>query len=211
MDTHATQSTVDPGRRLATVRPGKKVLRGIHHLALNTDDMRMTLDFYVRVLGMPLVHGLKTPAGTGGHGLGVPPFPEIAHFFLDMGGDSLLAFFEYPKGKVGKANRDTLGAMQHVSFVTSPKRYREILDRLKANQVEIVAGPLLTIPPSIHSFYFFDPNGIRLEIVADLEGEEDDLQVIGSCRMDEPAMRAELASIGGDKAWIDDMIATMPR
>ena len=41
---------------------GKPLLRGIHHLALITADMRMTLDFYVRVLGMPLVHGLRTPS-----------------------------------------------------------------------------------------------------------------------------------------------------
>ena len=40
----------------------KPLLRGIHHLALNTSDMRMTLDFYVRVLGMHLVHGLRTPS-----------------------------------------------------------------------------------------------------------------------------------------------------
>jgi catechol 2,3-dioxygenase-like lactoylglutathione lyase family enzyme len=36
------------------------MLRGIHHLALVTDDMRMTLDFYVRVLGMPIVHGTSS-------------------------------------------------------------------------------------------------------------------------------------------------------
>src|SRR5687768_18038274 len=30
--------------------------RGVHHLALNTDDMKATMDFYVGVLGMPLVH-----------------------------------------------------------------------------------------------------------------------------------------------------------
>ena len=41
---------------------GKPLLRGIHHLALVTDNMRMTLDFYVRVLGMPIVHGLRTPS-----------------------------------------------------------------------------------------------------------------------------------------------------
>jgi catechol 2,3-dioxygenase-like lactoylglutathione lyase family enzyme len=36
------------------------MLRGIHHLALVTDDMRMTLDFYVRVLGMPIVQLAST-------------------------------------------------------------------------------------------------------------------------------------------------------
>ena len=36
-------------RELSVAR-GKPMLRGIHHLALVTDDMRTTLDFYVRVL-----------------------------------------------------------------------------------------------------------------------------------------------------------------
>ena len=194
--------------------PGKPLLRGIHHLALVTTDMRMTLDFYVRVLGMPLVHGLRTPsprpdAGPA-HGVGSPPYKNILHYFLDMGGDSLLAFFEYPK-EVAKTDRDTLGAMQHVSFVCGPRRYREMQERLKANGIEIVAGPLLTIPPAIHSFYFFDPNAIRLEIVCDYDGDEEDLQVIRSCAMPEPELRAQLATISDDQAWIADMVAAMSR
>lgn len=199
---------------------GKTQLRGIHHLALVTDDMRKTLDFYVRVLGMPLVHLLHTPgkkgertavSGTGSHGVGVPPFAAIPHFFLDMGGDSLLAFFEYPKGEKGGADRDAIGGMQHVSFVCGPKRYYEILDRLKSNGVTINAGPLVTIPPAVHSFYFFDPNGTRLEVVSDLEGDEEDLQVVRTCHMDAEAMRAELRRASEDGDWIEEMIAAMPR
>ena len=193
---------------------GKPLLRGIHHLALVTADLRMTLDFYVRVLGMPLVHGLRTPSPPPGagpaHGVGSPPYKNIFHYFLDMGGDSLLAFFEYPQG-VAKTDRDTLGAMQHVSFVCGPQRYQEIEARLKANGVTIVAGPLLTIPPAIHSFYFFDPNGIRLEIVCDLEGDEEDLQVIRSCAMPEPELRAQLTTVSDDAAWIADMVAASSR
>lgn len=213
MDTTMPQSGAGTADR--PVPAGKPTLRGVHHLALNTDDLRMTLDFYVRVLGMPLVHGLRTPsrpANAGpGHGVGTPPYPNIAHFFLDMGGDSLLAFFEYPKGAAAKVDRDAIGAMQHVSFVCGPKRYRQMLDRLKENGVAITAGPLVTIPPAIHSFYFFDPNGIRLEIVSDLDGDEEDLQVIRSCGMDEPTLRRELATVSDDRAWIDQMIAAMPR
>jgi len=163
---------------------------------------------------MPLVHGLRTPSpppnAPPAHGVGSPPYKNILHYFLDMGGDSLLAFFEYPKG-VAKAERDTLGAMQHVSFVCGPRRYREMQERLKANDVTIVAGPLLTIPPAIHSFYFFDPNGIRLEIVCDLEGDEEDLRVIRSCGMPEAELRAQLATISDDKAWIDDIVAANSR
>jgi catechol 2,3-dioxygenase-like lactoylglutathione lyase family enzyme len=140
-----------------SVAAGKPILRGIHHLAPVTGDMRMTLDFYVRVLGMPIVHGLRTPSRPAGashaHGDGAPPYSNIPHYFLDMGGDSLLAFFEYPKG-IAKVDRDGIGAMQHVSFACGPQRYHEVLERLKANGVTINAGPLLVIPPAIHSFYF---------------------------------------------------------
>jgi catechol 2,3-dioxygenase-like lactoylglutathione lyase family enzyme len=204
MDSLIEQANSEPH---AAARPAKPLLRGVHHLALVTDDMRMTIDFYVRVLGMPIVHGLTTAPGTGGHGRGVPPFGEIPHFFLDMGGDSLLAFFEYPKGKVAKSDRDTLGAMQHVSFACGPKLYKEMLARLKANGVELTGGPLVTIPPATHSFYFFDPNGIRLEIVSDLDGEEEDFDVIRTCTMDEATLRRELATITDDAAWIDTMVA----
>jgi catechol 2,3-dioxygenase-like lactoylglutathione lyase family enzyme len=190
---------------------GKPLLRGIHHLALVTDDMKATLDFYVRVLGMPIVHGLRTPVARGAHGAGTPPYASIPHFFLDMGGDSLLAFFEYPK-TAPKVDRDALGAMQHVSFACGPRRHREILERLKANGTEITGGPLVSIPPAIVSFYFFDPNNIRLEIVCDPRNDdEEDLQVIRSCRMDEAEMRAQLADIGGEQVWVDDMIAALVR
>jgi hypothetical protein len=55
------------------------------------------------------------------------------------------------------------------------------------------------IPPAIHSFYFFDPNGIRLEITYDLDGDEEDLQVIRSCSMTETELRAELETISNDR------------
>jgi catechol 2,3-dioxygenase-like lactoylglutathione lyase family enzyme len=212
MDDTAVASRPDP-QELPAVRT-KPMLRGIHHLALVTDDMRMTLDFYVRVLGMPIVHALRTPARAPdaghAHGAGAPPYAGILHYFLDMGGDSLLAFFEYPKG-VAKVDRDAIGAMQHVSFACGPARYRELLARLKATGVTINAGPLLVIPPAIHSFYFFDPNGIRLEISADLDGDEEDLQVIRSCSMSETELRVELGTLSRDKAWIDDIVAAIAR
>ena len=64
----------------------KPLLRGIHHLAINTDDLRTTLDFYVRVMGMPLVHGLETGTKKKHSNAGNPPFPGIPHYFVDMGG-----------------------------------------------------------------------------------------------------------------------------
>ena len=192
---------------------GKPGLRGIHHLALVTEDMKGTLDFYVRVLRMPLVHALTTSADvTSTHGKGAPPFRAIPHLFLDMGGDSLLAFFEYPKGGVGPGDRDRIGAMQHVSFACGKKRVHETLERVKAAGVKIVGGPVKVIDPAIHSFYFFDPvNGTRLEVVADFDGDEHDLRLVRSVDQDEKTLREELAKVSDDPAWIDEMIATRSR
>lgn len=192
---------------------GKPGLRGVHHLALVTEDMKGTLDFYVRVLRMPLVHALTTSSNVGStHGKGAPPFRAIPHLFLDMGGDSLLAFFQYPKGGVGPADRDRLGAMQHVSFACGKKRFHETLERVKAAGVTIVGGPVKVIDPAIHSFYFFDPvNGTRLEIVADFDGDEHDLRLVRSVDQDEKTLREELAKVSDDAAWIDEMIATRSR
>jgi catechol 2,3-dioxygenase-like lactoylglutathione lyase family enzyme len=204
MDTRVAETS----SQAASAQP---LLRGIHHLALVTDDMKGTLDFYVRVLGMPIVHSLRTPVARGAHGAGTPPYASIPHVFLDMGGDSLLAFFEYPK-TAPKVDRDALGAMQHVSFACGPKRHREILERLKANGTAIAGGPLVSIPPAIVSFYFFDPNNIRLEIVCDPRNDDEkDLQVVRSTRMSEAELRAELRGISKDIAWIDTMIAAMSR
>ena len=192
---------------------GKPALRGIHHLAIVTEDMRGTLDFYVRVLGLPLVHALTTSSNVNStHGRGAPPFKGIPHLFLDMGGDSLLAFFEYPKGAVGAADRDRLGAMQHVSFACGPKRFHEMVARVKAAGVQIVGGPVKVIDPAIHSFYFFDPvNGTRLEIVADFNSDEQDLRVVRSTDQSEATIRTELAKVSDDAAWIDEMIAARSR
>ena len=47
--------------------------------------------------------------------------------------------------------------------------------------------------------------------MCDLEGDEEDLQVIRSCAMPEPELRAQLATISDDKVWIADMVAAMSR
>jgi catechol 2,3-dioxygenase-like lactoylglutathione lyase family enzyme len=75
---------------------------GVHHLALNTDDMKMTVDFYCDVLGMRLVHAMKVPPGlgTGPGNRGNPPFEEIRHYFFDMG--RVARFFRDAEGRQGE-------------------------------------------------------------------------------------------------------------
>lgn len=184
----------DSRRRLGT--------RGVHHLALNTDDMKTTIEFYTRVLGMPLMHAIKVPPGTS---RGNPPFERIRHYFFDMGNDSTLAFFEIPKGAKPQGDRDAIAAMQHCSFAVSADAAEAILGRLNAAGIEIL-GPLEPIP-GLLSAYFFDPNGIRLEISWRPIDREGDVHVIDSCKQSKAEFLAELRTLHDDPAWIEEMTA----
>jgi catechol 2,3-dioxygenase-like lactoylglutathione lyase family enzyme len=172
----------------------KAFTRGVHHLALCTDDMKKTMDFYVEVLGMPLVHAMKVPPGlgTGKGNRGNPPYEEIRHYFFDMGNDSLLAFFEIPKGKEPQANRNAVGGMQHCAFVVTPPRLAEIEQRLKSRGIEYI-GPIPQLPGLV-GIYFLDPNGIRLEFACQ-PGDGDDQQVLKCTRQTEEELRIELQTL----------------
>ena len=183
--------------------------RGIHHLALNTDDMKMTIDFYTRVLGMPLVHALKVPPGVGvGPGnRGNPPFENLRHYFFDAGGDTLVAFFEMPKGAKQSGDRDALAAMQHCSFTLTEARFTTMIERLASAGVAII-GPLM-VGAGTHSIYFFDPNGIRLEFSYQA-GDGDDVRVVERWTQTRDEALAELRTMSNDAAWLAEVTAHLP-
>src|SRR5262245_2142046 len=189
---------------------GKVNFYGVHHLALNTDDMKMTVDFYVGVLGMQLVHAMKVPPGlgTGPGNRGNPPFEEIRHYFFDMGRDGLLAFFEMPKGAKQRGDRNALGAMQHVSFAVSPQTQKRICERLQKNNVPF-DGPM-EILPGIFSIYLFDPNDIRLEFSCQPGTGEDEPMVVPQVTQTKAEALEELRTVTGDKAWLTKATAALP-
>ena len=182
--------------------------RGVHHLALTTEDMKATTESFVDIIGMPLIHAMKVPAGlgTGPNNRGNPPYEVIRHYFFDMGNDSLLAFFEIPKGKEPAANRNAIGGMQHVAFVVTEKRFYEIEQRLKDKGIEY-NGPTPQLPGLI-GIYFYDPNGIRMEMACQpADGENPEIM---TCNTQTRAVaRAELETLTDDQAWIDKMLCTL--
>jgi catechol 2,3-dioxygenase-like lactoylglutathione lyase family enzyme len=169
--------------------------------------MRKTLDFYVGVLGMPLVHALKVAPGlgTGPGNRGNPPFENIRHYFLDAGGDSLLAFFEIPKGAKPRADRDAIGTMQHVSFAVSEDRFNDIKRRIETAGLSYL-GPL-DVGCDTWSIYFFDPNGIRLEFS---HQKQADPKVVERWRQTREEALQELKTLSGDKAWLETIVAHLP-
>jgi catechol 2,3-dioxygenase-like lactoylglutathione lyase family enzyme len=193
--------------RSHTRAEGKINFYGVHHLALSTDDMKVTVDFYVDVLGMRLVHAMKVPPGlgTGPDNRGNPPFEEIRHYFFDMGRDGLLAFFEMPKGAKERGDRNALGAMQHVSFAVSPESQARIRARLDANKVPY-DGPL-EILPGIFSIYLFDPNDIRLEFSCQPSNGEGEPRIVPQVTQTKAEAMKELRSLTADEKWLARAVA----
>lgn len=183
--------------------------RGIHHLALTTEDMKGTTEFYVKVVGMPLVHAMKVPpgVGVGPKNRGNPPYEEIRHYFFDMGNDSLLAFFEIPKGEKPASDRDAIGGMQHCAFVVTPDQMKALQGRLEAAGVPY-DGPV-DILPGLVSLYFRDPNGVRLEACCEPEKGAAP-GVIESVLQTKTQARNELATTGASEDWLKEMTANLP-
>jgi len=184
--------------------------RGVHHLALCTDDMKATVDFYVEVLGMPLIHAMRVPPGlgTGPKNRGNPPYEAVRHYFFDIGNDSLLAFFEIPKGKEPAGNRNAIGAMQHCAFVVTPERFRQVEARLKLHDIDYI-GPIRQLP-GLLGIYFYDPNGIRLEFACQPEDGEMP-EVIRCVTQTKAQARAELETLPDVRPeWIEQRLAALP-
>ena len=183
--------------------------RGIHHLALNTPDMRATMDFYGRVLGMPLVHAQRVPPGVGvGPGnRGNPPFENLRHYFFDVGGDTLLAFFELPADACPQADRNALAGMQHCAFTVTEERFRQVLQRLKDAGVATI-GPIM-VGAQTWSVYFFDPHGIRLEFCYQ-EHDGSDVRVVERWTQTRDEALAELRSLSQDADWLDAVTRHLP-
>ena len=139
--------------------------RGIDHLAFVTDDLPATMDFYTRVMQMQLVHVRRVPFERD---RGQPPYDNLRHYFFNMGNDTLLAFFEYPKG-LGRQNRDLPGGMQHIAFHVPRERLDQMVEHVQSCGVSVI-GPV-PLGGRFWSAYFYDNNGIRLELATSLADE----------------------------------------
>ena len=90
-------------------------------------------------------------------------YPGSNHFFFDIGNDNLIAFFDFPGLDVGPY-AEVLGGLHHIAISVEPDQW----ERLKAN---LDAGRRRVPEESGTSIYFRDPNGARLELIADPLGE----------------------------------------
>lgn len=177
-------------------------LRGVDHLALVTDDMQATIDFYTRVLRMQLVHVRRVPFERD---RGQPPYENLRHYFFNMGNDSLLAFFEYPKG-LQRQDRDLPGGMQHLAFSVPRPKFDALIQHVQACGVNVI-GPV-ALGGRFWSAYFYDNNGIRLELASSVDVS--DAGIVASVLQTRHEAEAELRTLYSKKEDVNHWLAHMP-
>jgi catechol 2,3-dioxygenase-like lactoylglutathione lyase family enzyme len=126
--------------------------RGLHHTALVSSDVERTVRFYQDVLGFPLSELIENR-----------DYPGSSHFFFDIGNGNLVAFFDFPGLDVGPY-AEVLGGLHHMAISVDPEHWKQLVERLAAAGVE----------HEVHSgvsVYFRDPDGARIELIADPLGE----------------------------------------
>ena len=132
----------------------------IHHVAYRCKDARETVEWYERHLGMNFVLAIaenEVPSTKA-------PDPYM-HVFLDAGNGNVLAFFELPGQAPMGRDENTPAWVQHLALkVDSVSTLLAAKARLEAAGIDVIGPTEHTIFKSI---YFFDPNGHRLELVAD--------------------------------------------
>lgn len=126
--------------------------RGIHHVALLSSDVERTVRFYQDLLGFPLTEIFENRDYRGSN-----------HFFFDVGNGNLLAFFDFPGLDLGPYV-EVLGGLHHIAISVTPERWEEQRARLDDAGVEYLLE-------SGTSMYFADPDGARVELIADPLGE----------------------------------------
>jgi catechol 2,3-dioxygenase-like lactoylglutathione lyase family enzyme len=111
-------------------------------------DVERTIRFYQGLLGFPLVEIFENRDYRGS-----------THLFFDIGLDNSLAFFDFPGLDLGPY-AEVLGGLHHIALSVD----HAVWDAARAKLEE--AGVAYHIDSGI-SMYFSDPDGVRLELIAE--------------------------------------------
>lgn len=133
----------------------------IHHVAYRCLDAKTTVEWYGKHLGMDFVLAIaedKVPSTKADD--------PYMHLFLDAGQGNVLAFFELPTARPMGRDENTPAWVQHIAFKVGS------VAELEAKKAELEAAGIAVIGVTDHtifkSIYFFDPNGHRVELAADV-------------------------------------------
>ena len=144
--------------------PAPVPIHGLHHYAYRCRDAEQTRRFYEDVLGLPLYHIIQSDyvPSTG-------EYCPYTHIFFRLRDGSCIAFFDLGDDQACEPSPNTPAWVNHIAFrVDSVDELERMKARLEAHGVEVVG---VTDHHIFKSIYFFDPNGVRIELSAQLASE----------------------------------------
>lgn len=132
-------------------------IQKLNHFAYRCKDAEETRHFYEDILGLPLYHIVRAEnvPSTGEHN----PF---CHLFFKMNDGSCVAFFDLGDDVAPEPSPNTPGWVNHLALEVAT--HQELLDykkKLESHGIRVL-GP--TDHRTMDSIYFFDPNGLRVEL-----------------------------------------------
>lgn len=139
-------------------------IKGLYHFSYPCRDGEETRKFYEDLLGLPLVNCMTADR--------VPSTGEekpYAHFFFEMSDGSYMAFFDLGENVMPLPSPNTPAWVQHfameVDSIDEVMRMKKRLNDAGVKTTDVIDHEF------IQSIYFFDPNGLRLEITARTEAD----------------------------------------
>jgi len=156
--TNGSISLRRPVRNTEGPREGVPHIQGLHHWAYRCRNAEETRHFYEDILGLPLaavVYHDRVPS-TGEE-------QPYYHLFFEMADGAYIAFFDLLDGQGYTPDPNSPTWLHHIAFeVDSRESLEAAKSRLQAAGVEVLG----VVPHGwFDSIYFFDPNGMRLELV----------------------------------------------
>lgn len=142
--------------------PAAPKLRKLYHFSYPCRDGEETRKFYEDLLGLPLVNCMTSDR--------VPSTGEekpYAHFFFELGDGSYMAFFDLGENVMPLPSPNTPDWVQH--FAMEVDSVEDVLKMKKRLNDAGVKTTDVIDHEFINSIYFFDPNGLRLEVTARTE------------------------------------------
>ena len=141
-------------------------VQGLHHFAWRCRDAEETRRFYEDLLGLPLVHVIKKD-----HVPSTGEYCPYVHIFFRMRDGSCIAFFDLGDNTAALPSPNTPAWVNHIALrVATPEDLLSMKSRLEKSGVEVVG--VTDHDGFIHSIYFFDPNGFRLELTVEVAAAE---------------------------------------
>ena len=141
--------------------PAPAAIQQLHHYAYKARDAEETRHFCEDILGLPLYHIIQSDyvPSTG-------EYCPYTHFFFRLQDGSFIAFFDLGDDVKPLPSPNTPLWVNHISFrVNTVQDLENTKTRLQAHGIEVLG---VTDHHIFKSIYFFDPNGIRLELTAQL-------------------------------------------